>query len=263
MARLKLPRPIKHKKPPDRKLLHCPRVDLSKEEVEKIKSSSDNTFQVSDSGEYLFVPEISQDLFEYKEIPEEEIDKANLISSECSNGKHAPVIDMDFPVYVMPSSKLGHSHLYIDKEITWAQYERILKALANAGLIEEGYLDSSLNRKFTAVRPVGVTKPESPKGVNVLRENALLRKKLLDKTIEVDHLQKELENGIPNEILEELKTLRQQKKLLEENTALLKTQNSILIQENNNLSDKITDMATQYSNQNVAMNPVVNKTTWS
>lgn len=104
-------------------------------------------------------------------------EEANLIGSLCTSGKHAPVIDFDIPIEVYPSSRLGHYHLYINKETTWAKYRAVLKALKNAGFIEPGYADASIAKEISAVRPVGVVKPQAPKGVNVLKENAVLRKR--------------------------------------------------------------------------------------
>src|SRR5690606_35829898 len=83
---------------------------------------------------------------------------ANLITSECENGMHAPVLDIDLPVEVYPSSQLGHNHLYIQHEMTWEQYTELLTTLARCGIIEEGYANASIAKGFSAVRPVGVQK---------------------------------------------------------------------------------------------------------
>ena len=77
--------------------------------------------------------------------------------------KHRPIIDIDFPVVVLPSSTSGHNHLYIDKVLTWRQYQRLIEALADAGIIENGYRDASLARQFTSVRMPSVNKiPPQP-----------------------------------------------------------------------------------------------------
>ena len=65
---------------------------------------------------------------------------------------HKPVLDIDMPVKVLPSTTKGHFHLYIDKVMTWGQYKKLLKALAKAGIIETGYVGASEARGFTAVR---------------------------------------------------------------------------------------------------------------
>lgn len=87
--------------------------------------------------------------------------EADVISSEVGAGgeAHAPCIDLDIPARLIESSTPGHSHLYIDVEMTWDQYRAILTALADAGVIEQGYLRASLLRKGTHLRLPWVRKP--------------------------------------------------------------------------------------------------------
>jgi hypothetical protein len=73
---------------------------------------------------------------------------------------HYPVLDLDIPARLIPSSTSGHSHLYIDKLLSWSQYKELLTALANAGIIEDGYAGASIARGHTAVRLPWVTKGE-------------------------------------------------------------------------------------------------------
>ena len=77
---------------------------------------------------------------------------AEVVSSEIGDGIHCITIDVDYPTYAIPSSTDGHFHLYIDYPMTWRKYKRLLKALAKAGVVEEGYVDASIRRKHTAVR---------------------------------------------------------------------------------------------------------------
>jgi hypothetical protein len=85
---------------------------------------------------------------------------ANLVSSLCEDGSHMPVLDIDrIPVFIIPSSTPGNSHLYIDKLLTWEAYEALLIGFAESGLIEHGYFKASLSRKATFVRKPGVLKP--------------------------------------------------------------------------------------------------------
>lgn len=84
---------------------------------------------------------------------------ANLISSLCEDGSHMPVIDIDrIPIFIIPSSTPGNSHLYIDKPLTWEAYEALLDGFATAGIIEQGYLKASVSRRATFVRKPGVVK---------------------------------------------------------------------------------------------------------
>ncbi|RZU30630.1 hypothetical protein [Blastococcus saxobsidens] len=92
-------------------------------------------------------------------LPVVPADEANVASSLLTNGRHAPAIDVDLPVHAVPSSTPGHSHLYIDAELTWDDYLRLLTVMAEVGLVEEGFLDSARKRGTTLLRLPGVTKP--------------------------------------------------------------------------------------------------------
>ena len=65
---------------------------------------------------------------------------------------HALLIDLDVPAYLVPSSTPGHSHLYVDVAIPQATYFRLLDLLAEAGVIQYGYANSSKHRGGTALR---------------------------------------------------------------------------------------------------------------
>jgi len=65
---------------------------------------------------------------------------------------HRPVLDLDFPAQLVPSSTPGHFHLYLDLEVPHAKYMTLLGALADAGVIEPGYCGASQERGYTAVR---------------------------------------------------------------------------------------------------------------
>lgn len=91
---------------------------------------------------------------------------ADLITSEVIHpsgglvaGTHKPVLDIDFPVKVVPSSTEGHFHLFIDREMDWDTYVDLLVALQDAGILEEGYVHASIDRGFTGVRPPWSKKP--------------------------------------------------------------------------------------------------------
>jgi hypothetical protein len=77
---------------------------------------------------------------------------ANLISSKIRDGLHAPIIDVDFPVHVIPSQTPGHFHLAFDKVMPEEEYFSFLEALESFGIIEEGYKDMSILRGASFVR---------------------------------------------------------------------------------------------------------------
>lgn len=59
------------------------------------------------------------------------------------------------PLRLQSSFTPGHYHLFIDVTLTWAKYARLLDALADAQVIEHGYLMASLERgaTFVALKP--------------------------------------------------------------------------------------------------------------
>lgn len=71
-----------------------------------------------------------------------------------------------WPFRVVDSSTAGHSHLYIDREMSWPQYENLLEVMATVGLVENGYLEASKARGQSFLRtnhdkPVMLNEPWS------------------------------------------------------------------------------------------------------
>lgn len=91
------------------------------------------------------------------------LSEANVISSKRTDQhgleRHALLIDLDVPAYLIPSSTEGHSHLYVDVSMNKAAYFRVLDALADAGIIERGYSDVSQRKGATFLRLPWVKKP--------------------------------------------------------------------------------------------------------
>lgn len=83
------------------------------------------------------------------QVPKRE---ATLVSSKLVDGQHAPALDIDLPCRLVPSTTEGHFHLFIDKPMSWRRYKALLKALKNAGVIEEGYYGASVRRRMTMLR---------------------------------------------------------------------------------------------------------------
>lgn len=75
---------------------------------------------------------------------------------------HRPVLDLDFPAVVVPSTTPGHGHLYLDKVLTWSQYVELLEVLGRVGILEPGYVSASIAREFTSVRLPWVKKTAVP-----------------------------------------------------------------------------------------------------
>lgn len=78
--------------------------------------------------------------------------EANLISSLTEQGTQAPAIDIDLPVHAIPSSTPGHFHLYFEKEMSWPEYEKLLRVMVEVGLVEKGFYDQAVKFKQTYLR---------------------------------------------------------------------------------------------------------------
>jgi hypothetical protein len=71
---------------------------------------------------------------------------ANAIGSQSKRGMHCPVLDIDVPALLVPSSTVGNSHLYIRKPMPWHHYSMLLQTLSYVGILEEGYVGAALER---------------------------------------------------------------------------------------------------------------------
>jgi hypothetical protein len=90
--------------------------------------------------------------------PVVDVARANSITSRtvtsllAPTAIHKPVLDIDFPATLVESSTPGHHHLYIDKELTWEQYTKLLEVMVEVGLLQRGYVDAAIARGYTTVR---------------------------------------------------------------------------------------------------------------
>lgn len=87
-------------------------------------------------------------------------EEANLVGSMGSDGRHRPLIDLDEGVQLVPSSTAGHYHLYLDTEMSWSCYLRLLEAMRDAGVVSHFFVKAAMIREQTFVRPPWVKKPE-------------------------------------------------------------------------------------------------------
>lgn len=91
-------------------------------------------------------------------------ESANLITSELTNGLHAPAIDLDKMAVRLVESRTKdgkHWHLLIDKEMPWEDYVELLEVMVKIGLVEPGYLKASKARGYTALRFPHVDSPRN------------------------------------------------------------------------------------------------------
>ena len=99
-----------------------------------------------------------------RRVEVKDVDQANLVSSLTVNNTHAPALDIDFPVHVVPSSTPGHYHLYLEKELSWVDYHKLLTTLYEVGIIEKEWFDMSMSFMQTYLRLPHIHKepPSSP-----------------------------------------------------------------------------------------------------
>lgn len=114
--------------------------------------------------ELAYVQNLASDDYDQKIYLEKPTDKeeANLVTSlvKINSGlfgssdyiMHRPVLDLDIPHSLIESSTKGHSHLYLDIDLTWSDYERLLIVLCDLGIIQEGFYDSAVRNMASAVR---------------------------------------------------------------------------------------------------------------
>jgi hypothetical protein len=88
-------------------------------------------------------------------------EEANLVSSLTETGTHLPALDIDHPAHLVESSSPGHAHLFIDVEMSWRSYRRILRALYLGRVIGRNAYWRSLDRGASFVRPPGVKKTDA------------------------------------------------------------------------------------------------------
>jgi hypothetical protein len=98
----------------------------------------------------------------HAKLPPLPLHESNVVSSLLPNGRHAPAIDVDLPVHAVPSTTPGHSHLYLDVELTWPDYLSLLEVMRDVGIVQDGFYRSAKSRGTTLLRLPGVPKPDGP-----------------------------------------------------------------------------------------------------
>lgn len=93
------------------------------------------------------------------------VEDANVVSSLAAGhvsgeswSAHFPVLDIDFPASLVPSSTPGHYHLYLDRAVPEDAYFKLLWALQDAVILQRRYVESSMERGYTSVRFPGAKK---------------------------------------------------------------------------------------------------------
>lgn len=68
--------------------------------------------------------------------------------------RHAVLLDIDYPAYLVPSSSPGKYHLYLDvpNGVKHDDYMELLEVLGRVGVIERGYAEVSIKRGHSDLR---------------------------------------------------------------------------------------------------------------
>jgi hypothetical protein len=107
-----------------------------------------------------------EDLEKNDSPPLADLNEANVVTSEnpyyeeinkirgddSYTYKHLPVFDLDCRHSYIPSTTPGHGHLFLDVSLTQEEFEKLLKVLAEVGILDHGYVNASLRRGYSAVR---------------------------------------------------------------------------------------------------------------
>jgi hypothetical protein len=76
-----------------------------------------------------------------------------------NNPMHQIMLDLDTPHVYVDSTQEGHGHLIFRKQVTWDSYMKFLRACADVGILEWGYVNCAKKRGETWLRT-----PWTPKG---------------------------------------------------------------------------------------------------
>lgn len=68
------------------------------------------------------------------------------------------MLDIDTPHVYWPSSTTGHAHLVINSDLSHDAIIEVLTVLNKHGIIQQGVLEATKDRGFTAIRLPGIRK---------------------------------------------------------------------------------------------------------
>jgi hypothetical protein len=108
--------------------------------------------------ESSFLIDLGKEVLHRRGKKVEHLHEANIIASRLRCGCHFPLLDLDFPAELLPSSNPDHYHLYLYKKLTPRQMKKLVKTLYKVGIIQRGnYLRFKLHGALFLRKP-GVQK---------------------------------------------------------------------------------------------------------
>lgn len=84
--------------------------------------------------------------------------EGNLVSSLTEDGTHRPALDLDIPARLVPSTTEGHSHLYLDVNLSQEEYQKLLDVMWEVGILQRGFVSQLERLGATFLRPPWVKK---------------------------------------------------------------------------------------------------------
>lgn len=122
------------------------------------------------------LPDVDDYAFEEEERrPEVPIQDAHVVGSRITEGPraglHTLIVDIDHPVRAPQSTSFDHHHLYVDYPMPWEDVVKVLRVLAEVGIVEPGYAAASIDRGETNVRLPWVLKHHDYEQINYVVKN--------------------------------------------------------------------------------------------
>jgi len=117
-------------------------------------------------------PSYDEDGFSHLDLRPADHYTATMVTSRLDGtSMHMPVIDIDLPCMLVPSSAPGHFHLYIEKQMSWEKFVAMLEAMEAAGVVGKGYVSYTKRRGYATVRYPGVTKDNEAERIAATKED--------------------------------------------------------------------------------------------
>ncbi|KKR09437.1 MAG: hypothetical protein UT43_C0009G0009 [Parcubacteria group bacterium GW2011_GWC1_39_29] len=77
------------------------------------------------------------------------------------------ILEVEFPIQLIPSTTPRHYHLYLDRKISWEQYMLVLKSAYETGIINRGFYEMSIKNGQSMVLLPGKDRAETTIGPRV------------------------------------------------------------------------------------------------
>jgi hypothetical protein len=80
---------------------------------------------------------------------------------------YVSILEVEFPIQLIPSTTPGHYHLYLDRKISWEQYILVLESAHEAGIINKGFYEMSIKNGQSMVLLPGKDRVETTIGPRI------------------------------------------------------------------------------------------------